>query len=196
MFYILVGIEWQYQPRHNFSLFSNVGIKFAGVSIEVSSWQMLFVRCLSQLLLMVPIIWWSKSSIFGTPDFATRWRIAAQGIVGGFLLLSIFEAVQRLPIGDCTAIFFSNPACTLVLSIFLLGDHCGLYRTFIGGILVAGVVIISRPPTFFPAEPLPQPQNMTSDDSDTVMKEPYDMVGLGFAVAVPITSAWIAIITR
>lgn len=174
----------------------NVGIKFAGISIEVSSWQMLFVRCLSQLIIMVPIMWWTKSNIFGTPDFATRWRIAAQGIVGGFLLLSIFEAVQRLPIGDCTAIFFSNPACTLVLSVFLLKDHCGLYRTFIGGILIAGVVVISRPPAFFYPDQATAPQNGTSDENSPVMKEPYDLVGLGFALAVPIISAWIAIITR
>jgi len=176
----------------------NVGIKFAGVSIEVSSWQMLFIRCLAQLVAMVPIIWWTKSPIFGTPDFATRWRIAAQGIVGGFLLLSIFEAVQRLPIGDCTAIFFSNPACTLILSVFLLKDHCGLYRTAIGATLVAGVVVISRPPALFP-EAVPKTDNGTihdSDDDGPVMKQAYDLVGLGFALAVPITSAWIAIITR
>jgi len=169
----------------------NVGIKFAGISIEVSAWQMLLVRCLSQLILMLPLIWWTKSDIFGAPDFATRWRIAAQAIVGGFLLLSIFEAVERLPIGDCTAIFFSNPAFTLILSAFLLRDHCGLYRTMIGSVLVAGVVIISRPPALFPSQPVAENNN-----KHQVMKEPYDLIGLGFALAVPILSAWIAIITR
>jgi len=169
----------------------NVGIKFAGVSIEVSAWQMLLVRCLSQLLLMVPIIWWTRSNIFGTSDFPTRWRIAAQAIIGGFLLLSIFESVERLPIGDCTAIFFSSPAFTLILSAFILQDHCGVYRTVIGGLLVAGVVIISRPPAFFPPH-----TDMTTGGDEGSMKEPYDLVGLGFALAVPATSAWIAIITR
>ena len=45
------------------------------------------------------------------------------------MLLSIFEAVERLPIGDCTAIFFSTPAVTLLLSTFLLKEHCGVYRS-------------------------------------------------------------------
>jgi len=157
---------------------------------------MLFVRCLSQLLLMLPIIWWEKSNIFGTPDFATRWRIAAQGIIGGFLLLSIFEAVERLPIGDCTAIFFSSPAFTLLLSAFLLRDHCGIYRTCIGSILVVGVVIISRPPAFFPRESQSHEQNRTADVSGQVRKEGYDLLGFFFALAVPALSAWIAIITR
>ena len=43
------------------SLFSNIGIKFAGLHIAVSSWQMLFVRCLGQSLGMLPLVWWSRS---------------------------------------------------------------------------------------------------------------------------------------
>ena len=81
---------------------------------DVNSWQLLFVRCVSQLLSMLPIIICGKHHILGTPDFATRWRVAAQGVLGGFLLLGIFEAVARLPLGDCTAIFFSAPAFTMV----------------------------------------------------------------------------------
>ena len=175
---------------------SNVGIKFAGVSIAVSAWQMLLVRCLAQLVLMLPIIWWTSSNILGTRDLPTRWRIAAQAIIGGFLLLSIFESVERLPIGDCTAIFFSSPAFTLILSAFILRDHCGVYRVVIGGLLVAGVVIISRPPAFFPPHTIIDSQNSTAGGAEAGMKEPYDLVGLGFALAVPATSAWIAIITR
>jgi len=41
----------------------NIGIKFAGLHIAVSSWQMLFVRCLGQSLGMVPLVWWSRSVI-------------------------------------------------------------------------------------------------------------------------------------
>ena len=84
---------------------------------DVNSWQLLFVRCVSQLLSMLPIIICGKHHILGTPDFATRWRVAAQGVLGGFLLLGIFEAVARLPLGDCTAIFFSAPAFTMVTYI-------------------------------------------------------------------------------
>ena len=83
---------------------------------------------LPQSAMMVPLVRGSGSSLLATPDLATRWRLAAQAVVGGLLLLSIFEAVQRLPIGDCTAIFFSTPAVTLLLSTLLLKDHCGVYR--------------------------------------------------------------------
>ena len=87
---------------------------------DVNSWQLLFVRCVSQLVTMVPIMVLGQHHILGTPDWATRWRLAAQGILGGLLLLGIFEAVARLPLGDCTAIFFSAPAFTMVSTIINL----------------------------------------------------------------------------
>ena len=89
---------------------------------------MLLVRCIGQSVLMVPLICWTRSPLLATPDLRTRWRLVAQAVLGGLLLLSIFEAVQRLPIGDCTAIFFSTPTVTLLLSSVLLKDHCGIYR--------------------------------------------------------------------
>jgi len=183
----------------------NIGIKFAGLHIAVSSWQMLFVRCLGQSLGMVPLVLWSRSSILASPDFSTRWRITAQAVVGGLMLLSIFEAVKRLPIGDCTAIFFSTPAVTLLLSTVLLKEHYGVYRLLIGTCLVIGVVIISRPPALFPA-PISAPDNSTATNAThsavsglrhiAEVKQPYDLVGLAFAVAMPFLSAWVAIITR
>ena len=120
------------------------------------------------------------------------------------MLLSIFEAVKRLPIGDCTAIFFSTPAVTLLLSTVLLKEHCGVYRLLIGTCLVIGVVIISRPPALFPA-PISAPDNSTATNltlyvvsglNSVEVKQPYDLVGLAFAVAMPFLSAWVAIITR
>jgi hypothetical protein len=90
---------------------SNVMVKYIP---DVNSWQLLFVRCVAQLCTMVPIMYFGKHNIFGTPDLGTRWRIGAQGVLGGFLLLAIFEAVGRMPLGDCTAIFFSSPAFTMV----------------------------------------------------------------------------------
>lgn len=115
------------------------------------------------------------------------------------MLLSIFEAVKRLPIGDCTAIFFSTPAVTLLLSTVLLKEHCGVYRLLIGTCLVIGVVIISRPPALFPAPPSAGDNttayNVTLTHTKEV-KQPYDLVGLAFAVAMPFLSAWVAIITR
>ena len=126
-----------------------------------------------QMQLMLPLVIRADSGFYGSEDWSTRlecacvpkwnhflrarpcltslfrWRVVAQGAMGGFLLLSVMQAVSRwtniplimlryvalshllhynstiiflcrLPLGDSTAIFFSSPAITMILSFFLL----------------------------------------------------------------------------
>jgi len=178
---------------------SNVMVKYLP---DVNSWQLLFVRCALQIVTMIPIMIASKSCPFGTPDFATRWRIAAQGVLGGFLLLAIYQAVGSLPLGDATAIFFSSPAFTMILSFFILRDHCGFLRVLISVTLLGGVVLLSRPPSIFPPPPLSPSANASNYSNhhhhhqpDQYMGE-YDLVGITAAFMVPLLSAVIVIITR
>lgn len=182
---------------------SNVMVKYIP---KVNSWQLLFIRCMSQNVAMVPIMIIGKYNIFGTPDWSTRWRVAAQGILGGLLLLFIFEAVARLPLGDCTAIFFSAPAFTMVMSYFVLRDHCGLWRILVAVTLLAGVLILTKPESVWTRE---TDTGNSSDHSNSsshhfrnasihgdAHKGDYDIGGLLSAFAVPFLSAWIVIITR
>ena len=92
---------------------SNVMIKYIP---GVNSWELLLIRCLVQVVTMIPIIAMRRHNLLGTPDYATRWRIGAQGILGGFLLLAMFEALSRISLGDCAAFFFSSPAFTMVIN--------------------------------------------------------------------------------
>ena len=157
---------------------SNVMVKYIP---DVNSWQLLCVRCVSQMVAMVPIMVLGKHHILGTPDIPTRLRVAAQGVLGGFLLLGIFEAVARMPLGDCTAIFFSAPAFTMILSCFILRDHCGVWRIMVAVFLLTGVVILARPESLF---------------QTGQVEANYDIVGLLSAVSVPCLSALIVILTR
>ena len=90
---------------------SNLIIKYIPT---VSSLELLLIRCIVQIVTMIPIMAFWKHNVLGTPDLATRWRVAAQGILGGFLLMALFEAVSRISLGDCTTFFFSSPAFTMV----------------------------------------------------------------------------------
>ena len=94
---------------------------------------------------------------------------------------------SRMPLGDCTAIFFSSPAFTMVLSFIILKwvkksgwsiwhfisrDHCGLLRVLIAAILLTGVRFLSTYlPTLSPTSgvdlvptscPLPKPSSPLS----------------------------------
>lgn len=178
---------------------SNVFIKYTPLA---SSWQMLCVRCVIQILIMFPLMLATKSPIFGPPDLPSRCRLVAQSIVGGVFLLVTFEAVERLPIGDCTAIFFSSPVFTMILSTCLLRDHCGLYRLGIGAFLTAGVVIISRPPGLFPPDSTHHKVHSNDTATNSAAEEEEaaaavtKMVSIAIALMAPLLSALLAIITR
>ena len=105
-------------------------------------------------------------------------------MLGGALLLCVFEGVARLPIGDYTAITFSSPCVTMLLSTCLLGERCGLYRAGTGLLLVVGVVTVSRPPAIFPHQAAQLEQGAA------------DPTGLACAGAVAVLASLITIITR
>jgi len=178
---------------------SNVMVKYLD---NVSSWELLFIRCLIQMFAMVPLMACFHKNPLGPPDLPTRARIAAQGILGGILLFCIFQAVADLPLGDATAIFFSSPAFTMVLSTCILRDHCGLFRTIVAVTLLSGVVILSRPPSIFPPPDnyTPPDHHHNNNSNSSGHHDPYVGVysapGLIAALAVPIFSALIVIITR
>ena len=148
---------------------------------------------------MIPIMFWRKENMFGPRDAPTRLRVFAQGALGGFLLLCVFEAIGRLPIGDYTAISFSSPAFTMVLSTFILKEHCGVYRSFIGVLLVSGVVVISRPPALFPEDittDIPTTNMSSVVTPNNFQKPPFDILGISFSLGVATIAALITIITK
>jgi len=146
---------------------------------------------------MAPIIRWTKSPILPA-DFSTRWKVLVQGALGGFLLLSIFVAVNKLNLGDATAIFYSSPAFTMVLSAILLRSHCGLYRIFIAVVLLTGVVVLCRPEALFSDEDLSlnRTNNSHPNHHHHEGEGSTSLVGIIAGICVPLLSAWIVILTR
>mgnify|MGYP007045168148 FL=1 len=83
------------------------------------------------------------------------------------------------------------------MSLFILKDHCGVWRILIAAMLLGGVLILSRPESLFETSP---PNNITNSSGGPAHRDPhdgsYEFVGLLSAVAVPLLSALIVIITR
>jgi len=104
-----------------------------------------------------------------------------------------------MPLGDCTAIFFSSPAITMILSCIIIKDHCGLWRCLVAAALLSGVLILTRPPSLFPHSP-PLPNNITGTGGNSSATHDdmgeYDTSGIIASLAVPCLSAWIVILTR
>ena len=126
--------------------------------------------------------------------------MGAQAATDSCLFLCYFEAIRQLPLGDFGAITFSSPAFTMMLSIFLLKDHCGLYRIMIATLLTVGVVVISRHSALFSTQldPTEPSANVTIDASENPVekKTNADVLGVVFALTGAVLSAWVTILAR
>jgi len=179
-----------------FTLTILAGLSFTTMNAMVkklplgSSWQILFLRCLIQGLCMLPLVIRSGAGIFGSEDVKIRWRVVISGGMGAFLLLAVFEAVSRIPLGDCTAIFFCSPGVTMIFSLFILREHCGIWRVLVATTSLAGVVVVCRPPGLFPVNPGP------NGDESGGENDRINPVGLVWAFSTPIVGALMDILTR
>jgi len=118
--------------------------------ISVNSWSLLFVRCSVQVIITLPFMVSNKSNPVGPKG--ARIRIILQGIVSGVLLLGTLLAIQRLPLGDAAAIFYSAPVFAIVLSSLVLQEHFGAIRLVCGAVLMTAIILITRPAGIFHPE--------------------------------------------
>ena len=164
----------------------------------MSAWQLLLLGCCFQISAVSPVIVRSRSSLVSFGDLHTKLLVSCQAVLGGLMLLCVFEAIERLPIGDFSAIAFSSPCITMILSTFLLAETCGLYRASVGCLLLSGVLIISRPTVIFGQETAERSLVMNStthlpagDSSPST-----NIIGIALALTTAFLSALMSIITK
>ena len=174
--------------------FSNGIIKLINTSSPgVSSWQLVLVRSVFQLVAVAPVIYCNQSSCIRLDScWVTRAKVLAQAVLGGAMLLCVFEAIDRLPIGDFSAVAFSSPVFTMALSSLLLRERCGVYRALVAALLVAGVLLLTHPPLLFGAPAAA----VTAPDSAAARDRGLDLAGICFAVATALLSASVSVLAR
>ena len=150
------------------------------------------------MLLALPEMLLRKVNAFGPNNLKDRLKLGLQAGVASLLVLCYYEAMMRLELGDFGAIVFSSPVFTMIFSVFLLKDKCGVYRVIISIILVIGVVIISRPPALFHDDE--DMTNINTSNNRTDLQKPNkkscDVVGIVAALSGAILSAWATIIVK
>jgi drug/metabolite transporter (DMT)-like permease len=122
-----------------------VGIAAAARSAAlagVDPLQIMFFRNFFCVVLMLPLLYRRGWSLVQTSQPRLYgFRVA----VSFFAMLTYFEALARLPMGEVTAIGFLAPLFGALFAIFLLGEHVGLQRwaALLAGF--AGAMIMLRP---------------------------------------------------
>lgn len=75
-----------------------------------------------------------------------QWMLLiSRGITGSLGVMSVFTGLQKLPVGDATAIFFCGPVITMLLSGAFLGEPITVVDCIASVISFAGIILVARP---------------------------------------------------
>ena len=158
-----------------------------------------------QIFGVLTIIFWKNFNLLEFDDMKTRVKVLCQAIIGGLMMLCLFEAINKLPIGDFSAIAFSSPCFTMILASFFLKERCGVFRVIIGCLLISGVVVISRPTILFGdlktttntlTDTFNTSDKNVGEDTRKHMDNTSEVVGALFAVATAVLSALVSILAK
>jgi drug/metabolite transporter (DMT)-like permease len=122
-----------------------VGISAVGRSAALSGMdplQVVFLRNFFCVVWMLPLLAWRGMSLVRT----TQLRLYGVRVgISLVAMLSFFQALAMLPIGEVTAISFLAPLFGTLGAIALLGEHVGLRRWTALAVGFIGAMIILRP---------------------------------------------------
>jgi len=113
-----------------------------GLSVEIGTFQIVFLRVGTALLLMLPWLVRNRRTAFRT-DMA--WMHLARGFFTFGAITLMFYGVANAPLADATALQAVYPLFTIVLAVLVIGERPGLRRWLATLAGFAGVLTIVRP---------------------------------------------------
>jgi len=114
--------------------------------------------------------------------------VLVQGMCGGFSFISALLSVSRMPVADALVVMFSDPLVTMVGATIFLGEKINLLRMSTGVSIIAGVVLVCKPPFLFSA--LPSKEVLTASTPQIEGHDSTYWVGAAFAMAAVLTGVF------
>ena len=115
--------------------------KLLGGSVGIG--QLVTIRFVVQVVILVPVIWISGTSLRLT---ARIWRLTlVRTILHIIGIGAFFLALRYLPLADAVAIAFVMPFILLILGKFLLGENVGIRRIIACVIGFIGTLFVIQP---------------------------------------------------
>lgn len=110
---------------------------------SVNGIQVAVLRSLIQLIIYSFIISFRRLTIL--PERGEWIPVFGRAMLGATSMCFTYYALNLIPLGDATAIRFSLPIWTLIVSYFFLKESCHLTKVLAVFVAVLGVVLIAKP---------------------------------------------------
>ncbi|XP_043912598.1 solute carrier family 35 member G1 [Protopterus annectens] len=125
------------------SLVALLAKKIEGINaVEISA-----IRCFFQSIFLLPVLIYNEIELTGPQG--KRLYLYLRGILGAMAMISLFYAIQQMPLADATVIMFSNPVFTALFAWLFLKERCTIWDFIFMVFTLTGVVLIARPPFLF-----------------------------------------------
>eukprot|EP00794_Sanderia_malayensis_P009567 gene9567-10556_t len=115
---------------------------------NVSTFEVLFIRSLIQLVFIVGFMVYGKVSVYGN-SLRNLIVLIVMGIAEVAAIIFVYLALERIPVGDATVIQFTAPVFTTAFSFLFLRKGCGVLDTVCGVLSFGGVIVMARPTMLF-----------------------------------------------
>jgi len=115
---------------------------------SISTFEILFIRSLIQLLFIIAFMVYGKVSVYGK-SLRNLIVLSVMGIAEVAAIVFVYFALERIPVGDATVIQFTAPVFTVAFSFLCLRKGCGILDTVCGIISFGGVIVLARPTILF-----------------------------------------------
>ncbi len=112
------------------------------LSRELQILEIVALRTILGFALLVPLIGWSRGTVFRTPDAVLH---LGRNIVHFGAQYLWFAAVALLPLAQVVSIEFTMPIWTAILAALILGERLSLTRAVAIALGFAGVLVVVRP---------------------------------------------------
>jgi len=147
--------------------FNTILVKFIPLpAIELS-----FIRCALQVLIVLPVVTYKvfskeKLDIMGSPKLFKL--LLARGMIGSSTAMMLYQAIERISVGDAISIAFLNVFAAGLISYLWLKEPYSPVDAVFALIACSGVIFIAKPTFLF------------GQREDSYSSE--EMVGLMFAL--------------
>ena len=119
--------------------FSGMALCVKYASASISPFQIVFFRSFFGLLMVLPVIWNKKVSLWGSE----RFKLTARGLCGFAALILHFYTISKLDLGLAIMLNYTAPIFTVIFSIFILKERPSLSLCFLILLSFAGVVLLN-----------------------------------------------------
>lgn len=141
----------RFRPLLGIALGCGSGMLYSFLSVSVKqlsylpSNEVAFVRMASMAIPATCVLLWTRKNPYSLALLRrSGWHLLVRSIIGAITTMLYFFALQRMPLGDVSVVFFSSPAFVALFSWWLLDERLTIWSGMAVVTTLTGSALVAR----------------------------------------------------